>query len=493
MVTLHSAWFGQQVGLYSLQIQPIVSLHPSFYGLIQILTALVIGLLTAFAFQFLLTSLGIAIGISALQIRSARSEEPTQKPESSVTSISTWAELGILSTVNVVLFAACFLAVKFSQVNQPMLGAIEGIVIWSAYFLLLLWLSSTAVSSCFGLILNTTTDGFRRIVSTIAAAFKSREDEPVTEAQMIATIRQEMQSALHDNLRQTLAEELQTISLPDLPQLQELQARASLNLASNEQSAIVEFWQKVESYLHDTRSKSFTPKRIDRKLQKLLHTAQTDLPNGETLPEFDRLALVKLLEQRQDLTDKRKDRILNQIEETWQQVLQDYADSSQATQSESNVMIDRVLNTLPEILQPLKTALPSGADLIPLVLSIALAKTSNSADLVNVRSLNGSTLNQTLDWLLSDSQLNLAGLHQSLLLPIERWRDRANQHVELIQQATQDRIEAFKQQAQQHVEDVRKAAAIAAWWLFATASTGAISAALAGALASGLNLTDVSL
>jgi hypothetical protein len=38
--------------------------------------------------------------------------------------------------------------------------------------------------------------------------------------------------------------------------------------------------------------------------------------------------------------------------------------------------------------------------------------------------------------------------------------------------------------------ETRKTAAAAAWWLFLTASTGAISAALAGAFATGLTFVQ---
>jgi hypothetical protein len=288
------------------QVAPIAPVQTGLV-LTQLLAALVIGLITAFAFQFLLTSFGIAIGLSAWGMRAARSRaveqpEPNHQSDPSVLSeaapsegnsaIGTIAGLGILLTVNVVLFAACFLAAKFSQVDQPWFGAIEGIVIWSAYFLLLIWLSTTAVSSFVGTLFDATTGGLRRLITAIAAAF-SNQDEPVTEAQMIATIREEMQAAFNsDKLRQLIAVELpprQPKSLNELPLSPADSSTEDLSTTKNgEPPAVVELWQKIAVFLGDTSANRLTNKRIERKLHKFLEQAKLDLAE-EDLPAFDRI------------------------------------------------------------------------------------------------------------------------------------------------------------------------------------------------------------
>jgi hypothetical protein len=54
---------------------------------------------------------------------------------------------------------------------------------------------------------------------------------------------------------------------------------------------------------------------------------------------------------------------------------------------------------------------------------------------------------------------------------------------ERIQDQIQTRLADLKHQAQAQAEATRKAAATAAWWLFATAFTSGIAAAVAGAIA----------
>lgn len=529
----------------------------------QLLTALVVGLLTALAFQFLLTNLGIAIGISLLALQSSDSDRSNSnssdrfefdsnnnlpesaqdnidKTDKSVSHISTMAGFGILVTVNLVLFSACFLAAKFSQADSPITGAIEGIVIWSAYFLLLLWISSTAVSSLVGSVLGATAGGLRRVVTTLTTALSSSEQESVTQAEMIAAIREETQNALDQvNLQQMIEAQLQTFQPRQPIYLPQAVAESS---ESNQQSATLAVWQELEPYLLNTSSKSLTPKRVDRKLQKILQ----DLPDPTQISasDLDRAQLTELLNQRGDLTDKKKNRIINQVLETWQSLVEEYTSDKQYTNAETpeenksenvlennlgisqgvsqladlllkaaiNPAVKRSLGNLPELLQSLQTTVPNWQKIAPIVLPVLLSKlrdAQNSSDsnpddspIHNTRDSDAqpttgasatlSPLQQTLDLLVDYSQLGLGNLGQTLTHQVEQLQDRSIQQIESIQQAAQERIDRVKQQAQQRLENTRKAAATAAWWLFLTASTAAFSAALAGAWATGWTITQMS-
>ncbi|NJN58877.1 MAG: hypothetical protein HC879_15955 [Leptolyngbyaceae cyanobacterium SL_5_9] len=554
-------------GLYLLQTQPIAPLYspysapPSIWA--QLLTLLVIGLLTALAFQLLLTVLGIALGVSVLQVGSSEGDSEGDRSTSNSSTIGILAGLGVLLTVNTVLFAACFLATKFGQVSDPISGAIAGIVIWSAYFLLMLWLSSTAVNSLVGVVLSTLTGSFRQIVSAIANAFSSDKPEPITEEQMLTSIREEMQSALSAvNLGQMIEEQLQTLPLPIYqPDVspngsKSLNGAKSLNVSKNDLTH-TELWQQVTAYLQDTSSKSLTPKRVDRKLQKILHSDVNELSSGFTL---DRAALVQVLNQREDLSDKRKQRIINQLEQTWHQFLEELpvaetvdfttnleTNGSKPAVSEDEVgetgrspatakllqsaldsTVEQVLTHLPKLIQRSDTSLLKGSELVPVVLSIALAKIrdslSNGAASDNIASDNAAKANaasnnavgsnaaikvlvdnlpslkvpldlpalddvdfkQTLERLLTSS-VSLPNLNPSIVTQASQLREKAMQPIEAIQQSAQERINAAKRRTQQQIESTRKAAAAAAWWLFLTAFTGAASAAVAGAWAAGFN------
>ena len=196
----------------------------------QILAALIVGLITAFAFQLLLTSLGLAIGITALGFRTGAStkendweEEDLQKPSngqlgSTLSTVSIAAGLSILVTIDTVLFAASFLAVKVTRVSDPVSGGLVGLIIWSAYFLILIWISSIAIGSITNSILDLATAGVRRLISAIGSAFSLTQDRPptdslLTEGSAIALIRRETARSLA-NVRPIVEDYLKTIAPP---------------------------------------------------------------------------------------------------------------------------------------------------------------------------------------------------------------------------------------------------------------------------------------
>jgi hypothetical protein len=66
---------------------------------------------------------------------------------------------------------------------------------------------------------------------------------------------------------------------------------------------------------------------------------------------------------------------------------------------------------------------------------------------------------------------------------IESARNSVLRRAERLQQEAQRYMEEVKRQAQRQAEETRKAAASAAWWLFATAFVSATTSAIAGAIA----------
>ncbi|XPM52688.1 MAG: hypothetical protein EDM05_030755 [Leptolyngbya sp. IPPAS B-1204] len=77
----------------------------------QIIAALIVGLLIAYGVQLMLTNLGVAIGLSLYRFGntglSSKSKSPLETPRL-IPSMATLTGLGILLTIDGVLFAACF-------------------------------------------------------------------------------------------------------------------------------------------------------------------------------------------------------------------------------------------------------------------------------------------------------------------------------------------------------------------------------------------------
>ena len=146
----------------------------------------------AFAFQLLLTNLGVALGLSALgwafspggskssvaasleaEVDSALEQEVDE--EGGIPSVSHLLGAGVTLTLAPVLFATAFLATTFSGILQFLAGSIFGLILWAAYLLILIWISSITVSGILDFVLGTATDGIRRLFLGVAQVFQSEE------------------------------------------------------------------------------------------------------------------------------------------------------------------------------------------------------------------------------------------------------------------------------------------------------------------------------
>lgn len=158
---------------------------------------LIAGVLLAFAFQLLLSNFFIALGISYSD--SENQDDDSDSLNDKITQIGTVVGLRALGTLSITLFIGCFLAVKLSLIHDAFLGAILGLVIWAAYLTLLIWVSSTTVSSVIGTVLSTATSGLQGIIGTAAVAIgaKNISEQVISTADTAAAIiREELSSAV---------------------------------------------------------------------------------------------------------------------------------------------------------------------------------------------------------------------------------------------------------------------------------------------------------
>jgi len=249
----------------------------------QFFIALVAGVLMAFAFQFLLTNFTVAAGISA-------GENPADADSDdswghAVREVESKVGLWALLTVNIALFIACFLAVKLTLINSVMLGAITGVVIWSAYFLLLLWVSSTAISSLVGSVANTAGSSLQGVmgIATTALAGRAVNAQVVNTVEAsVAAVRRELSSAVDPTrVRDT-----------------------------------------VQDYLADLQLPKLDLKQIRNDFENLLTSSELrSLADSDVLQNVNRQTFVDLISSRTDLSKQDVNRIADQLEAAWHQVL----------------------------------------------------------------------------------------------------------------------------------------------------------------------------
>lgn len=249
----------------------------------QFFIALIAGVLMAFAFQFLLTNFTLAAGISAGEnpVEAEEAETWGGKISEVESQVGAWA----LVTVNIALFIACFLAVKLTLINSLTLGAITGVVIWSAYFLLLLWVSSTAIGSIVGSVANTAGSGLQGVMAVAGTALGGR----AANAQIVNTV------------------------------------EASVAAVRRELSSAVDptrVRETVQDYVADLQIPKLDIKQIRNDFENLLSGSELrSIADSDILQNVNRETFVDLISSRTDLSKQDVNRIADQLEGAWQQVL----------------------------------------------------------------------------------------------------------------------------------------------------------------------------
>lgn len=260
----------------------------------QFFITLISGILLAFAIQLLLTNFSVAAGISILGKRSGRhshhdSHDDSHDSDSGVNStirkISFGVGLWTLISVSIALFFACYLAVQLSLLTSPRLSTIISLVIWAAYFSLLVWVSSTTVGSLIGSVVQAATSGFQAILGTATAAIggQAAKQQVVSTAEAVtAAVRKELGVGI------------------DASQMR----------------------RSVENYLQNLRLPSFDLHKVQRDLEGLLNDPEVvALAESGRLGTMDRQAFLNLVSHRSDLSTQEANRLADLVEAVWKQTL----------------------------------------------------------------------------------------------------------------------------------------------------------------------------
>lgn len=318
-------WIAQipvQDGVDSPEDAALLFSGPKFF------VALIAGVVLAFAVQLLLANVGVAflLGRSSDSDSDSSHDDEASSLGGTIRKIGTALGLATLISVSIALAIACFLAVKLSLIESSGLGAIVGLVIWATYFLLLVWVGSSSVGSLIGSLINTATSGVQALMGTAAAALgaKAVNNQVVATAEAAAAaVRRELGSAV------------------DPTSIRE----------------------NVEDYLQMLRPPELDINKIRSEFEKLVNDPQLrEVAASGDLRNIDRQKFVELVGSRTDLSKKDMNKIVDQLESVWQQVvgrqapqqdrmgeLMDYLKSvapGQTKTDELNAKVDRLMEEM---------------------------------------------------------------------------------------------------------------------------------------------------
>ncbi|VXD14879.1 conserved membrane hypothetical protein [Planktothrix serta PCC 8927] len=251
----------------------------------QFFTALISGVVLAFAIQLLLTNLGVAAGISNLGNSSDHDDHRSSSLGGTLKKVGTTLGIATVITVTLALFIAALLAVKLSLLTSPTLGAIVGLVIWATYFSLLVWMSSSTVGSMIGSVFNTTSSGIQSLLGMATAALGGA----AASKQVVATA-----EAAASAVRRELTGGIDPITMRE----------------------------QVEEYLEKLRPPQLNLQEIRGEFEKILNDPNLKEIGGHgSLPNFNRQTFIDLAKSRTDLSRRDVERIAEQLESVWSQTV----------------------------------------------------------------------------------------------------------------------------------------------------------------------------
>ncbi len=254
----------------------------------QFFAALLAGVVLAFAFQLLFTNLGVAIGISMAGGSSdASSHSHSSSSHSSpgfgstIKKIGLLVGLGTLISVTLALFIGSLLAVKLGLFATPLSGAIVGLVIWAAFFALMMLLSSQAIGSLLGSVANTATSGIQMIFGTATAALGAG----AASKQVVNTA-----EAAASAVRKELGMAIDPVSMRE----------------------------NIEDLLQSIKPSGLDIDRIAQDFEQLLDDENLqEVADSDSIRNIDRQTFIQLISDRSDISKRDAERIAGKLESVW--------------------------------------------------------------------------------------------------------------------------------------------------------------------------------
>jgi nucleoid DNA-binding protein len=279
--------------------------------------------------------------------------------------------------------------------------------------------------------------------------------------------------------RQDLSEEQVNRIIDNMQSAIRQVVRSPRRLAARTQQRVYDFQSAFEGYLRNTNKEELNPDGIKRDLQLLLRDPRAGASSlGERLSHVDRDTLISLLAQRKDMTEEEAARVVDQV----LSVREQFMAQVQAIQDRIQSVIDSIFARIRDYLNGLERPELNYEGISS---DIRTLFHDPQAGFDAMRDRLGSFNRDTLVAVLSSREDISEAQANRIIDQIEGARNNVLRRAERIQEDAQRRLEEVKRQAKKQAEETRKAAASAAWWLFATAIVSAGAAAFAGALAVG--------
>lgn len=277
--------------------------------------------------------------------------------------------------------------------------------------------------------------------------------------------------------RDDLSEQEANRIIEDILQTTRQVLRTPKRLARRAQAQAQSFKSALEDYLHSTDKEELNPKGIQRDLQLLLNDPRLGAERlNDRLAQVDRSTLVALLAQRDDMSEQEAEEAVDQVLAVRNQI----ANRIQQVQDKISATIDQILAKIRDYLNSLdRPELEYEGVKRDVRQLFDDPQAGFSALQERLSRFDRNTLVAVLS---SRDDIAEADVNR-VIDQVESARDSVLSRAQRLEQQLQNRISDLQLQAQKQYEATCKAAALASWWLFATALISAGAAAGAGILA----------
>ncbi|WP_152594472.1 hypothetical protein [Cellulophaga sp. E6(2014)] len=280
-------------GQFPLLVENVL-ISPNFF------IAILAGVVLALAFQFILTAISIAAGISAIGDVKKNFVKSRVEPSSSVdqednvfdqdysssipTGVKITTAFGIWSVITtcIALFGATALAINLNVAESGIINTVTSLVIWALFFLLLFYLEAKAASTLIGSLINTATSGLRGSANMVAS-FLSPSPETKIEnvvGNTVDRIRKEFDSGMNlDKVSDVLNNFLSRVDnkIPDYQDLKsDLEGIAKKSANSNNSGKWMAIQQILTKAISENSASNDSQKKSKAaKLKEILDSVVT--------------------------------------------------------------------------------------------------------------------------------------------------------------------------------------------------------------------------
>jgi len=196
----------------------------------QFFITVIAGVILALGFQFILTALSVAAGITAIgdvkksyvesknhtagkhNFKDSNDKDNDDSSGSTGTMVTTAFGIWSTLTVAISLFGATAFAMNLSLVANPLIAVTLALVIWATFFILLFYLETKVVNTFVGGLINAATSGLRSSASAVKDMFSPSEASKVEHVadHTIEKVRKEFQNGFDSNMLDSAVDEFFT-------------------------------------------------------------------------------------------------------------------------------------------------------------------------------------------------------------------------------------------------------------------------------------------